>query len=347
MKRFAGIYQLQSDGRSFATVPDMLRAMGGERMYQTTQTSARDFCLHEGWSVRMTDELISGALRMNYGQGQHVNAFTMLVSLAGMEDDRLWKVIGGNKQIPINALQTSGAVFHNARVTQVTRQVYDGCKVKYVLEYSDLDSGLTTTQEADAVIAAFPLNSQDPHGMSSSQVRFEGFPTPVYTPATRTPYHNTVATFIRGEINPELFGLRRLDGSFPLAILTTEHFAGAVDFNSVEVQVPCDVADKDVGDFLKPLCKGQARLWKVFTSNHPLTEEQKKVMFRSHDPSVDVAVSWMAYPEYSPPEQFSSFILDDGVFYVNTVEMAASAMEMSAIGAKNTALLAMEHLVKK
>ena len=41
-----------------------------------------------------------------------------------------------------------------------------------------------------------------------------------------------------------------------------------------------------------------------------------------------------------------TFILDDGVFYVNAVEKAASAMEMSAIGAKNCAILAYEYLQK-
>jgi len=48
----------------------------------------------------------------------------------------------------------------------------------------------------------------------------------------------------------------------------------------------------------------------------------------------------MAYPHYTPPEKFWSFVLDDGVFYVNAIEHSASAMEMSAVSAKNAALLA-------
>lgn len=348
LKRFSNVYQLQSEGRSFATVPDMLRAMGGDGvMYQSTQVSAEEFCTRQGWSTKMVNEIVAGGLRNNYGQGCGVNAFTMLVSMAGAEDGSLWKVVGGNKQIPINALQNSGATLHNARVIQITRRVYSDSKVRYVLDYTEEDGTQTLTQEVDVVIVAFPLNSPDPHGALVPPVQFEGFPTPVYTPPTRTPYHNTVATFVRGEINPELFGCKDVGDSFPLFVLTTENYSGAVDFNSVQVQVPCDVLDKDVPQFLKPLAKEPVRLWKVFTSDHPLTEAQKNAIFKSCDPSINTAVSWMAYPQYDPPEEFPPFILDDGVFYVNAVEMAASAMEMSAIGAKNAALLAMEYLVVK
>ena len=48
---------------------------------------------------------------------------------------------------------------------------------------------------------------------------------------------------------------------------------------------------------------------------------------------------WRAYPHFSPPEKFSPFVLEEGIVYINTIESAASAMEISAIGAKNAALL--------
>jgi len=54
----------------------------------------------------------------------------------------------------------------------------------------------------------------------------------------------------------------------------------------------------------------------------------------------------MAYPEYVTPESFSSFVLDEGLFYVNCIEHVASAMEMSCIGAKNVSLLATDYLHK-
>ena len=53
---------------------------------------------------------------------------------------------------------------------------------------------------------------------------------------------------------------------------------------------------------------------------------------------------WLAYPHYTPPEKFLPFQLDDGVFHVNAVERAASAMEMVSIGGRNVALLAHQYL---
>lgn len=54
--------------------------------------------------------------------------------------------------------------------------------------------------------------------------------------------------------------------------------------------------------------------------------------------------SWKAYPQYDPPELFAPFKLAPGLFYGNAWESAASAMEMSAIAAKNSALLVRQHL---
>ena len=53
------------------------------------------------------------------------------------------------------------------------------------------------------------------------------------------------------------------------------------------------------------------------------------------------------YPHYDPPEQFPPFVLDNGgLFYINCIEKAASALEMSAIGAKNVALLTKEYILQ-
>ncbi len=78
-------------------------------------------------------------------------------------------------------------------------------------------------------------------------------------------------------------------------------------------------------------------VWKVF-SRKSLTEEQKGKLFPQATESKEVI--WLAYPHYTPPEKFLPFVLDEGVFYVNAIEWSTSAMEMSALSAKNAALLA-------
>lgn len=51
-------------------------------------------------------------------------------------------------------------------------------------------------------------------------------------------------------------------------------------------------------------------------------------------------IDWAAYPHYTTPEQFAPIILDGhNLYYVNTFESAASAMEASAVAGKNVARL--------
>lgn len=56
--------------------------------------------------------------------------------------------------------------------------------------------------------------------------------------------------------------------------------------------------------------------------------------------------NWLAYPQFDPPERFQPFRLAEGLYLNNAWENAASAMEMSAVAAKNCALLIAQHLRK-
>lgn len=55
---------------------------------------------------------------------------------------------------------------------------------------------------------------------------------------------------------------------------------------------------------------------------------------------------WKAYPQYSTENRFDKFKLYKGLYYVNAIEWAASAMEMSAVGGRNVAILAYKDFKK-
>ena len=83
---------------------------------------------------------------------------------------------------------------------------------------------------------------------------------------------------------------------------------------------------------------------KIF-SREPLTSDIINKLFITGTSTPEyTSVPWLAYPHYTPPEKFLPFQLDDGVFHVNAVERAASAMEMVSIGGRNVALLAHQYL---
>lgn len=51
-------------------------------------------------------------------------------------------------------------------------------------------------------------------------------------------------------------------------------------------------------------------------------------------------IAWKAYPRYSTDMKPNSFKLHEGLYHVNAIEWVGSAMEMSAIGGRNVAILA-------
>lgn len=82
-------------------------------------------------------------------------------------------------------------------------------------------------------------------------------------------------------------------------------------------------------------------VFKIF-SQELLTDEQLDEIFTQRFETK--VADWLAYPKYEKQlktldEAGTRFKLHQGLYYVNAIEWAASAMEMSAIGGKNVANL--------
>ena len=81
-------------------------------------------------------------------------------------------------------------------------------------------------------------------------------------------------------------------------------------------------------------------VWKVFSASS-LTSAQLDKLFVSR--TIVKEVTWHAYPHYPQSigvHTLQPFELHRNLYYINSIEMAASAMEMSVISARNVALLA-------
>ncbi|XP_054611174.1 prenylcysteine oxidase-like isoform X3 [Dunckerocampus dactyliophorus] len=118
---------------------------------------------------------------------------------------------------------------------------------------------------------------------------------------------------------------------FPYAcVLTTE--TPGLFFNSVASICPVNIS---MG-FRRKQAQ-EAGVYKVF-STQPLTKAQLKTLFRSYY-SVQVT-KWQAYPHYGSSLALPPVELHPNLYYLNGIEWAGSAMEMSSVAAKNIALLA-------
>ena len=224
---------------------------------------------------------------------------------------------GGNYLVCKGILEKSGAnLALNSKVSGILRGTKEN-KPKYALELN----GKTTEFMYDAVIIAVPLEVK---------ADFISCQTCSKWPKQNEQghYQQTVATFVQGTLNYTSFGLAKASDA-PDTIFTVENpdlfFSSIGDLKTVEHKVT-----------------GEMPVYKVF-SREALTQEQLEFLF-THVEGHAKRIEWLAYPHYTPPEKFTPFKLDNGVFYVNAIERAASAMEMGAIGGRNAALLATQYL---
>lgn len=257
--------------------------------------------------ARFEREMVTAITRVNYGQEVHaMNALAGAVALAG-SGAGLWRIAGGNNQVVRHLFRASGATLH----TGVTVIAVDRANTsRYLLHVRAEDGGEARDMGCDAVVLAAPYERammEVPHDMAR------------LLDVGRT-FQVTVATFVRGVLSERTFGVDPPD-----AILTTAHAES--NFTSI---------GKNFAGV-----NGSMPIWKVF-SRRPLVASELAVLF-ADDFDVLATRSWHAYPQFSPPERFAPFVVDqtDGgaFFYTSTIESAGSAMEMSALAGANAAAL--------
>ena len=239
------------------------------------------------------------------------------MSLAGSQGG-LWSVEGGNWKVCDGLLSTSKAtLYKNTRITEVVKDISGG-SAQYTLK----GEGHVPNKQYDIVIVAAPFEISN-YFFDCKDCK--NWPAPKQLGE----FWRTIATFVQGHVNLTHFGFGA-EGDVPEVIATTETPRNY--FNSIGKQDPVENRTK--------LDPKEMPVRKVFSRSNVSASQLNELFGKMNDVKV---VSWLAYPHYTPPEKFWSFVLDDGVFYINAIERSASAMEMSAVSAKNAALLAHQY----
>lgn len=169
------------------------------------------------------------------------------------------------------------------------------------------------SKEYDIVILATPFYK------NMIDIKFEDFQNNIKP--VDNEFHLTVATFMEGQPNSSYFSVDSID-DLPNTFFTTNENTFFCSFTKQKA-VSGNVTEKPV--------------YRVFSNTVPKVDQLKQLVPEWDDLRV---VNWMAYPEYASTTQLPSFTLHEQMYHINAIEMAASAMETSAIGAKNVALLA-------
>lgn len=326
LDKFMRIYQYQQYGYSFSSVERLLHAMGGDSFLTLMNQTLEETMIGEGFSQVFINDIVEPITRVNYGQSVRINGFVGAVSLAGAESG-LWAVDGGNKRVCSGLLYSSKGELIPAKVTSIAVKVRPsktGAAASfYEVNYVGEDGAAHSLY--DIVIVATPLHQ------GKSDITFSGFspPIPSHYPGR---YHQTVATLVHGLLNVSFLGTTEAASDFRVSDVLTTASEGSI-INSLSSLDPVHIPPG-----YKPTPANHKKVWKVF-SPKPLTQEQLKNMFLSWDSVSETC--WLAYPAYSSPQRKTPpFVLHERLYYLNAVEWAASAMEMSAISARNLALLA-------
>ncbi|KAL4225246.1 Prenylcysteine oxidase 1 [Mactra antiquata] len=312
LKPLSRLYEFQREGHAFSTVEDLMNAMD-PALVEYSKKSIKTLLKEEGFSDQFIDEFVMGAMRVNYGQTNDIQGLVGAISMAGVEPG-LWNVVGGNQLVPQGLLKKSQANLIKGEVTTISLSS-DGSPPVYQLDYlpgTSTDPENTKSKEYDIIIIATPFYK----GMTD--IQFEEFQNNI-TPVDND-FHLTVATFMEGSPNSSYFKLDSV-GDLPTAILTTDE---KVFFNSFTKQQSVSGEATDVP------------VYRMFSNKVPSLEELKQLVPDMKDLRM---VNWMAYPEYSSSVNLPSFTLHEQMYHINAIEMSGSAMEMSAISAKNVALL--------
>ncbi|PAA83680.1 hypothetical protein BOX15_Mlig022525g2, partial [Macrostomum lignano] len=314
LEDFGRVYARQNAGQAYTNVLGLLSAMSDSFPAMATETIEK-LLESSGFSSEFINELVAGAMRNNYGQNVSIHGFVGAVSLAGAEGG-LWSVRGGNRLIVANLLSRlaqsqqadeaeSGKVrlLLNSRVTQIAKD-----REGWTVTSTDA-SRSTVVEQYDQVILTVPPSQH-------FNIEIKDVKVP------RVDYQTTVATFVKGRLNHDWLGLRSRQSEYSVLTGTP---ASPLDFNSIGYQHDVDKNPSD-------------NVYKVF-SQRVLTAEQVNQLFTNVESTH--SVSWLAYPLYRRGLSINaSFVLADGLYHTSPIELAASAMEMSAIAGRNAALLA-------
>uniref|UniRef100_A0A803QGV4 Prenylcysteine lyase domain-containing protein n=1 Tax=Cannabis sativa TaxID=3483 RepID=A0A803QGV4_CANSA len=290
---FLKYYESHESRPIFESVEEMLKWAG---LYNLTTTTLGFKLADIGLSPLLINELVTVITRINYGQSVAISGLAGAVSLAG-SDEGLWSIEGGNWQM------ASGLINHSNVALHLHEEIES---ISFVERYYELNSTKGKSYKCDIAVVATPLDEV--------KIQF----TPQVSIPKRSLQH-TYATFIRGLLNPEYFGLDSVS-KIPELVGTIEH--PDLSFSSISVLKQYD--EKDMA-------------YKVF-SRKPMSDELLDSIFSLRKETIQI--NWGAYPHYKAPEVFAPFILDDRhLYYVNAFENAASTMETSAVAAENIARL--------
>jgi len=261
---------------------------------------------------RFTD--VIPIIRTIYDQEEESNAFAGMVSLVPLVASS-YSVKDGNSVLVEKLFQNSSAnLFLSTTVTAVTKMA-SGYKISVSSNFPIIEGEYQNKNSEkfvedtmfDAVVVATPLES-------SRGVKFVNIPQ--FNFPMRN-YKKWYVTYVVADgLNSTFFGINPV----PNEILTS---TGGDNLPFVMLS------------FRGTTARGQ-KIYKTFS----VTPLDPHISSMYLNPGIPTVQYWpQTFPDLAPLDNYQPILLDDNVFYINTIESTATAMEASALGGRNIALM--------
>lgn len=315
LAKFEKVYALQDAEEAYDTPAALWAALG---LGDLTQVSIRDYLQAQRVGApdsAIVGEFVGSVNRVNYNSDNSINALAGLVSLCPTVTGEVLSVQEGNSAMTMAMLQSAHANLRpNVTVgtVQVVRSGSDGKPPSYRLLQED-GSPVPGEGAFDAVVIATPFAFSKLAVAVDDDAPISGLPP--------TTFVTTHATFVQGIVRPGFFGTP----ATPASVYVVEN--ASTPISSLSLHITLNASD-------------HTGIYKLFSSA-PLEDAFVDRLFLPGWAQLHHR-NWLAYPSYHDAATTATpFVLQPGLraYYVNALETAVSAMEISAIAAKNVALL--------
>lgn len=268
-----------------------------------------EYFTSNGVNQNWTNDFVWGSSRFNYGQD--ANAINGVAGLASLSAGSAYSVKTGNWRVYEQFLKRSGAkLLLNTEVTAITKVA--GSKRKYLVTAKHEKGGVY-----DAVVVAAPF--------SLSNIKLNHLPQPSTFPKVDYVHlHVTLFTTTTTSLRPGYFKADPLDGPLPGTVLTTAASGIQPEFNSIRYQA--SIQKNGTTEYVVKIFSrtrvSDNLLDKLFGRKSIGWIYRKEVSCRPFPSSLHALTSneWDAYPYYPKRTEFPPTKIDEGLYYVNSME---------------------------
>lgn len=316
LKKFFKIYDhLRNKTETFENLGEFLDII---HLRHLLGIDMEDYFTQNSISQKYTEELFNGMIAGIYNQNKEINAFASFVTLAGTTL-KAFKITGGNSvliETIVKKLKSYGEEKFKLYLDEKVEEIYQDAegKMRIVSKRGEF--------VYDYIILANPL--------LKSSIKFRNFEISERDKQPKLFQVNEL-TDIRGEPNPEYFGLEK-DHKLPKLILSvnkneSESISEIMHFRKVESK------EKDK--------LHETNLYKIQADKKFSKEEIDKLGLFKEGYEITFNHHWdFAYPKLLPVNNetltnLPNFRIHKKIFHLNAIELAASCMEMSMISAMN------------